>query len=90
MNVEFAGSLLEYDILLSFKQLLTCLKSVKFHALLVTGDFNVRSSSCWSDYIYTIKGTRLELISSYYGLYQIINESTHILPSSASCIIIIA
>ena len=54
--------------------------------LLATGDFNVRSSSWWSDDIDTIKGTRLESITHYYGLYQIINKPTHILPSSASCI----
>ena len=54
--------------------------------LLVTGDFNVRSSSWWSNDIDTIEGTRLESVISYYGLYQIINEPTHILPSSASCI----
>ena len=54
--------------------------------LLVTGDFNVRSSSWWSDDIDTIEGTRLESITSYYGLYQIIKEPTRILLSSASCI----
>ena len=54
--------------------------------LLVKGDFNMRSSSWWSDDIDTIEGTRLESITSYYGLYQIINEPTHILPSSTSCI----
>ena len=53
--------------------------------LLVTGDFNVRFSSWWSDDIETIEGTRLESTISYYGLYQIINEPTHFLQSSASC-----
>ena len=54
--------------------------------LLVNGDFNVRSYNWWSDDIDTIEGTRLESRTSYYGLYQIINEPTHILPSSTSCI----
>ena len=54
--------------------------------LLVAGDFNLRSSSRWSDDTDTIGGTRLESMTSYYGLYQIINEPTHILPSSASFI----
>ena len=54
--------------------------------LLVTGDFNMRSSSLWSDDIDTVEGMRLESIASYYGLHQIINEQTHILPSSVSCI----
>ena len=59
------------------------------HVLLVTGDFNERSSSWWSDDVDTIEGTRLESIPSYYGLYEVINEPTHILPSSASCIYLI-
>ena len=54
--------------------------------LLVTGDFNVRSSSWWFDDIGKIEGTRLESTTSYYGLYQITNKPTHILPSSSSCI----
>ena len=76
----------EYDaFLLNFEQLLTYLNNIK-HMLLVTGDFNVRFSSWWSDDIDTIEGTRLESTISYYGLYQIINEPTQILQSSASCI----
>ena len=71
---------------IAFEKLLTCLNSIKPHMLLVTGDFNVRSSSWWSDDIEKIEGTRLESITSYYGLYQITNESTHILSSSSSCI----
>ena len=54
--------------------------------LLLTGDFNVRSSSWWSDDIGTVEGKRLKSITSYYALYQITIEPTHILPSSASCI----
>ena len=77
----------EYNtFLLNFEQPLTYLNSIKPHVLLVTGDFNVRSSSWWSDDIDTVEGTRFESITSYYGLHQIINEPTHILPSSASCI----
>ena len=58
---------------IAFEKLLTCLNSIKPHMLLVTGDFNVRSSSWWSDDIDTVEGTRLESITSYYGLHQIIN-----------------
>ena len=72
--------------LLNFEQLLTYLNSIKPHVLLVTRDFNVRSSSWWSYDIDTVERTRLESATSYYELHQIINEPTHILPSSASCI----
>ena len=54
--------------------------------VLVIGDFNVKSSSWCFDDINTIEGTQLESMISYYRLCQIINEPTHILPSSASCI----
>ena len=77
----------EYDtFLLNFEQLLIYLNSIKPHVLLVTGDFNVRSSNWWPDDIDRVEGTRLESKISYYGLPQIINEPTHILPSSSSCI----
>ena len=54
--------------------------------LLVTDDFNVRFSSWWSDDIDTVEGMRLKSVTYYDGLYQIMNEPTHTLPSSASCI----
>ena len=58
--------------------------------MLITGYFNVRSSSWWSDDIDTIERTRLASVTSYRGLYQTINELSHILPSSASCIDLIS
>ena len=61
----------KYDtFLLNFEQLLTYLKSIKPHVLLVTGDFNVRFSSWCSDDFDTIEGMRLESIIFYCGLYQ--------------------
>ena len=72
-------------LLCNFEQRLAYLNSVKPHMLLETGDFNVRSSSWWSDDIDTMEGTRLESITSYW-LYQIINEPIHIPPSSISSI----
>ena len=54
--------------------------------MLVMGNLNDRSSSLWSDAIDTIERTWFASITSYYGLHQIINEPTHILQVSASCI----
>ena len=45
--------------------------------------FNVESISGSVD---NIDDTRLESITSLHGPHQIINEPTHILPSSSSCI----
>ena len=77
----------EYDtFLLNFEHPPTYFNRIKSYMLLVTVDFNVRSSNWWSNDTDTVEGTRLESITSYYGLYQIINEPTHILLSYGSCI----
>ena len=77
----------EYDhFIKAFEQFIAHLTSFKPHLLLLTGDFNARSSSWWPGDVDNIEGTRLESITSFYGLHQINNEPTHILPSSSSCI----
>ena len=77
----------EYDhFVKTFEQLIAHLASFKLHLLLITGDFNVRSSSWWSGNVDSIEGIQLESITSFYWLHQIINEPTHLLPSSSSCI----
>ena len=53
--------------------------------LLVTDDFNVRSSNWWYNDIDTIEETQHESITSCCGLYQIINEPPHITPTCVSC-----
>ena len=76
----------EYDtFLVNFENILIYLNRVKSHVLLVATDFNVRSSIWWYYHIDTMEGTRLESITSYYGLYQIINEPIHNLPSFEFC-----
>ena len=42
------------------------------------------------DDITTSEGKPIENISSQFGLYQVINEPTHILESSSSCIDLIS
>ena len=68
----FSQVMIRILFLLNLEQFLAYLNSIKLDMLLVTGDFNVRSSSSWwSDDIDTIEGkgregTRLESITSYY------------------------
>ena len=77
----------KYDhFIKTFELLLAHLTSFRPYLLLIIGDFNAESSSWWSGDVDNIEGTQLESITSFYGLHQIINESTHILPSSSSCI----
>ena len=52
----------------------------------VTGDFNVRSSSWWYNDINTIQGSHLYSLTSSNGFYQLINEPTHTQTNSSSCI----
>ena len=69
----------EYDhFIKTFEQRIVHLASFKPHLLLTTGAFNGDVDN--------IEAASLESITSFYALHQIINEPTHILPSSSSCI----
>ena len=50
------------------------------------GDFNAKSSNWCKNDTTTSEGKATENISSQFGLHQVINEPTHILESSSSCI----
>ena len=54
--------------------------------VLITGDFNVRSTNWWKNDLSTSEGTQVDSITTSYGLSQIISVSIHILPNSSSCI----
>ena len=71
---------------LNFAQLTSDRMSQNSHFILVTGNFNVRTSSWWKNDLTTSEGNQLDAITSSYGLSQLICEPTHILPNSSSCI----
>ena len=50
------------------------------------GDFNARNTFWWSGGIINSEGLDLNELSSHYTLHQLINNPTHILPNSESCI----
>ena len=53
---------------------------------IVLGDFNAKSNNwCKSD-ITSLEGSKVDTIANSYGLNQLIQEPTHILNSSSSCI----
>ena len=52
----------------------------------ITGDFNSRCSSWWSNDINTTEGLKSFSLTSSNGFNQIIDEPTHILGKSTSCI----
>ena len=60
-------------------------KWLKTSCTISKSNLKVISSSWWSDDLHTTERMQLESITSHYRLYQIINETTHILPSFAFC-----
>ena len=49
------------------------------------GDFNAKSKNCYSQDKSSFEVKIIESITSQFGLYQLINESTHFLENSFSC-----
>ena len=54
--------------------------------VVLLGDFNVKSSNWYKNDITTSEGKAIENITSQFALHQEIDETTHILESSFSCI----
>ena len=52
----------------------------------VIGDFNAKSKNWPEGDRSTIEGSKIEFLTSQFGLSQIIKELTHILGNSSSCI----
>ena len=77
----------EFDPFLSHSQkLLNDINNRKPSLSVVTGDFNSRCSSRWSNDIITTEGLNLFSRTSSNGFSQLINEPTHIQANSSSCI----
>ena len=77
----------EFDIfLISFEQMIGDIIAKNPLFVLITGDFNVRSTNWWKNDLSTSESTQLDSLTTSYGLSQIISDPTHILPNSSSCI----
>ena len=74
------------SFLSSFEQLLSEISKRKPTVSIITGDFNARSSSWWSNDTDTLEGTNLYSLTSSNNFSQLINEPTHIQRNSSSCI----
>ena len=74
------------SFLLNFEQLLDDVSQCRPSLSVITGDFNARSVSWWSNDINTMEGLKLSSMSSSVDFTQLINEPTHIQSSSSSCI----
>ena len=77
----------EFDTFLSNGQmLLNDMNNRKPSLSVVTGDFNSRCSSWWSNNINTTERLKLLSLTSSNGFTQLIHEPTHIQANSSSCI----
>ena len=56
----------------------------------VLGDINAKSNNWCKADISPLEGSKIDIIASSYGLNQLIQEPTHILNSSSSCIDLIS
>ena len=52
----------------------------------VLGDFNVKSNNWCKADVTSLEGSKIDTITSSYDLNQLVQEPTHILNSSTSCI----
>ena len=77
----------DFDLFLTnFEQLLGEINNHKPYLSIITGDFNARSSSWWSEDITNTEGFNLFSLTSSNGFSQLINKPTHTQGSSSSCI----
>ena len=72
--------------MINFEQLISGIITKNPLFVLITGDFNIRSSNWRKNDLFTSGGTQVYSLTTSYGLSQIISDPTHILPNSSSCI----
>ena len=77
---EFKSFTDNFELLISKMQLETP------YCIVITGDFNCRSTQWWADDIENTEGKLFEPLTSDLGLHQLISEPTHFMNNSKSCI----
>ena len=76
----------EFDLFLSnLEKIIINVKNRKPHLSVITGNFNARSTSWWSNGITTTERTKLFAQTPSDGFLQLINEPTHIQKNCSSC-----
>ena len=70
----------------NLEKLVVNISSTNPHFILMTGDFNAKSSNWSSNDTTTAEGAQLDYLTSLYGMKEVITEPTHILESSSSYI----
>ena len=70
----------------NFEMTLELLTQKNLFLLTAIGDFNAKSSNWYNKDKTSFECNTIENVTSQLGLHQIMNEPTHILPNSSSCI----
>ena len=77
----------EFDIfLINFELMLSKMFAENPYAIIISGDFNCRSTQWWDKENENEEGRSFEPLISDLGLHQLINEPTHIIGEHRSCI----
>ena len=66
--------------------MINLINSCKPDFKIILRDFNARSKSWWQYDVTSSEGTKIDDLTSYHGLHQLISQPTHILANSSSCI----
>ena len=56
------------------------------YTMAILGDFNEKLNSWYANNNANIKGSKIDILTASFGFNEIINEPTHILNNSSSCI----
>ena len=70
----------------NFEMTLEILSQKSPFLITAIGDFNAKSKNWYNEDKTSFEGNAIESITSQFGLHQLINELTHILHNSSSCI----
>ena len=77
----------EFDnVTINFELMLSKTHSESPFCVVITGDFNCRSTQWWENDIENNEGKLFEPLASDNGLHQLITEPTHLFGDSKSCI----
>ena len=70
----------------NFELTLDTLAESNSDLVVVLGDLNIKSKNWYINDKTTTEGAKIKFVTSQFGLHQIINEPTHVLEKSSSCI----
>ena len=77
----------EFDnFTINFELMLSKMHTENPFCVIITGDFNCRSTQWWENDIENNEGKLFEPITADNGLHQLISEPTHLMGDSKSCI----